>query len=124
MYLLLCFCLDVFLEFWVQVLKLSAISQKRFDKTEILQIQVIPIVVGSGSEWEQTVVGALLASKNIEPINFKETSQESLFDEKFQILLDQIKSSLLVKEREKTEDDEEDEVRKMFCKKMHWARFP
>lgn len=70
-----------------------------------LRKQVIPVVVGTGDKWKETVIGALLASFNIEPIVFQLSEDQETFESKLNCLIDRIKTVLTV-EDDKKEDEE------------------
>ena len=50
----------------------------------------VPLVVGYGSEWTGTVIGALLATHEQTPIDLQGVDDESILDSKLQTLFDSI----------------------------------
>jgi len=58
--------------------------------------KVIPVIVGKGDEWKQTVVGMLLASQNIEPISiqFEDGANQQKFQSQMDILKERIQGAL------------------------------
>ena len=58
---------------------------------KVLEKKVVPIIVGSGDNWKNTTIGALLASRGIKPIYLQNISQEDHFKEKLTEIIERIK---------------------------------
>lgn len=55
---------------------------------------VVPIIVGKGDEWKQSVVGALIVTHNDEPVSLQGTYSETDFEKKFEEIKISINSQM------------------------------
>ena len=49
---------------------------------------IVPIIVGQGDDWKTSVIGALVASNNNQPINLQDVTNESILKERLNHLFD------------------------------------